>query len=139
MFPTRGLFLLFRLTDKISTCTTSHKVGWKLCTDLRVITFLQHSPLIMSRWGFLKQNLQNVSELRHALFMTEFTVENLSFQDNYRQILESIICQWLCEDVCKLIFRLAKFQTNFFVVHQLSYEMKPCVDVLGYLVKHMIL
>ena len=33
--------------------------------------------------GFLKQNLQNVSELKHALFMTEFTVENLSFQDNY--------------------------------------------------------
>ena len=33
--------------------------------------------------GFLKQNLQNVSELRHALFMTEFTVEDLSFQDNY--------------------------------------------------------
>ena len=37
----------------------------------------------MSRWGFLKQNLQNVSELRHALVMTEFTVENLSFQGNY--------------------------------------------------------
>ena len=36
--------------------------------------------------GFLKQNLQNVSELRHALFMTEFTVENLSFQDNYADI-----------------------------------------------------
>ena len=32
---------------------------------------------------FKKQNLQNVSELRHALFMTEFTMENLSFQDNY--------------------------------------------------------
>jgi len=31
---------------------------------------------------FLKQNLQNMTELRHALFMTEFTVENLSFQDN---------------------------------------------------------
>ena len=40
----------------------------------------------MSRWGFLKQNLQNVSELRHALFMTEFTVVNLSFQDNYADI-----------------------------------------------------
>ena len=37
----------------------------------------------MSRWGFLKQNLQNVSELRHATFMIEFTVENLSFQDKY--------------------------------------------------------
>ena len=37
----------------------------------------------MSRWGFLKQNLQNVSELRHALFMTEFTVQTFSFQDNY--------------------------------------------------------
>ena len=37
----------------------------------------------MSKWGFLKQNLQNVSDLRHALFMTEFTMENLSFQYNY--------------------------------------------------------
>ena len=37
----------------------------------------------MSKWGFLKQNLQNVSELRHAMFITEFTVQNLSFQDNY--------------------------------------------------------
>ena len=37
----------------------------------------------MGRSGFLKQNLQNVSELRHALFVTEFTMENLSFQDNY--------------------------------------------------------
>ena len=37
----------------------------------------------MSREGFFFKNLQNVSELRHALFMTEFTVENLSFQDNY--------------------------------------------------------
>ena len=37
----------------------------------------------MSRWGFLKQNLQNVSEIRHALFMTEFIMENFSFQDNY--------------------------------------------------------
>ena len=51
--------------------------------------FFQHSPLIMSRWGFLKHNLQNVSELTHALFMIEFvveiefTMENLSFQDNY--------------------------------------------------------
>ena len=33
--------------------------------------------------GFLKQKFQNVSELRHALFMIEFTVNNLSFQDNY--------------------------------------------------------
>ena len=55
------------------------------------------------------------------------------------QILESILCQWICKDVCKLIFKPAKFQTNFFVVHQLSYEMKPCVDVLSSLVKHMIL
>ena len=52
MLPTRGLFLLVRLTDKISTCTASDKVGWKLRTDLLVITFLQHSPLIISRWGF---------------------------------------------------------------------------------------
>ena len=43
----------------------------------------------MSRWGFLKHNLQKNSELTHALFMIEFTVEieftmeNLSFQDNY--------------------------------------------------------
>ena len=86
MLPTRGLFLLVRLTDKISTCTDSDRVGWKSSTDLRVITFFQHSPLIISRWGFLKQNLQNVSDLRHALFMIEFTVENLSFQDNYADI-----------------------------------------------------
>ena len=33
--------------------------------------------------GILKQNLQNVWELRLALCMTEFTVQNLSFQDNY--------------------------------------------------------
>ena len=52
MLHIRGLFFLVRLTDKISTCTASDKVGWKLHTDLRVITFLQHSPLIMSRWGF---------------------------------------------------------------------------------------
>ena len=83
MLPTRGIFLLVRLTHKISTCTDSDRVGWKSSTDLRVITFFQHSPLIISRWGFLKQNLQNVSELRHALFMTEFTEKNLSFQDNY--------------------------------------------------------
>ena len=37
----------------------------------------------MSRWGFLKQNLQNVLELRQALFMPEFTVDNLQFQGNY--------------------------------------------------------
>ena len=38
----------------------------------------------MTRWGsFFKQNLQNVSELRLALCMTEFTVHKLSFQDNY--------------------------------------------------------
>ena len=55
------------------------------------------------------------------------------------QILECVLCQWLCEDVGQLVFRPAKFQTNFFVVHQLSYEMKPCFDVLGSLVKHMIL
>ena len=54
-------------------------------------------------------------------------------------ILECVLCQWFCKDVCKLIFRPAKFKTNFFVVHQLSYEMKPCVDVLGSLVKHMII
>ena len=77
-------FPSFRLTDKILTRTASDKVGWKSSTDMQVITFFQHSSLIMSKWGFLKQNLQNVSELRHALFMTEFSVENLSFQDNYR-------------------------------------------------------
>ena len=88
--------------------------------------------------GFLKQNLQNVLELRHALFMTKFTMENLSFQDNYADT-ENILCQWLCEDVGKLVFRPAKFQKKFLVVHQLSYKMKPCVDVLGSLMKHMIL
>ena len=41
MLPTRGLFLLVRLTDKISTCTDSDRVGWKSSTDLRVITFFQ--------------------------------------------------------------------------------------------------
>ena len=51
MLPTRGLFLV-KLTDKISTCTASDKFGWKSSTDLRVITFFQHSPLIMSRWSF---------------------------------------------------------------------------------------
>ena len=37
----------------------------------------------MSGWGILKQNLQNVSELRHALCMIEFTGKNLSIQYNY--------------------------------------------------------
>ena len=39
------------------------------------------------------------------------------------QILESILFEWFCKYVCKLIFRPAKYQTNLFVVHQLSYEM----------------
>ena len=54
MLPTHGLFLLVRLTDKILTCMDSDKVGWKSSANLRVITFFQHSPLIMSRWGFFK-------------------------------------------------------------------------------------
>ena len=43
MLPTRGLFLLVKLTDKILTCTDSDRVGWKSSTDLRVITFFQHN------------------------------------------------------------------------------------------------
>ena len=39
------------------------------------------------------------------------------------QILECVLCQWLCEDVSKLVFRPAKFQTNFLVIHQLSYKI----------------
>ena len=31
----------------------------------------------------LKKKLQNVSELKQALFMIDFIVQNLSFQDNY--------------------------------------------------------
>ena len=46
MLPTRGLFLLVRLTDKISTCTASDKVGWKLSTDLRVITIFQQAKTV---------------------------------------------------------------------------------------------
>ena len=37
----------------------------------------------MSGCGLLKQNLQNVSELKHAFCMTQFTMQNLSFLDNY--------------------------------------------------------
>ena len=86
---------------------------------------------------FFKQNLQNVSELRHALFMTKFTLDNFSFQDNYTDN-EKYPLPWFRKYVSKLVFKPAKFQTNFFVVHQLSYEMKPCVNVLGFLVKHII-
>ena len=59
--------------------------------------------------GILKQNLQNVSELRHALFMTEFTVQNLSFQDNYADtgMCHLPMALWRCRLVdlqtCKIL------------------------------------
>ena len=42
--------------------------------------------------GIFFFKLQNVSEIRHAMFMTEFTVQNFSLQDNY---VDTGMCHFL--------------------------------------------